>query len=190
MRVVQDQVRQAQRVAHVDRAVQSLHAQRRGAAAAQRDRVGTVLAIDVQCVIAGRVDMGVVVARPRVEGCRVEARRVIDDEGVAPAAAVYGQLGEIDWIVGGRGLPVTATLPAKVPSSLSSVQVWPVVSFSSWKLRDVNEKAFKTVIGPWMPAIEPAPPVEPILTVVTVGALAKLEILTGSLSATTLTVLA
>ena len=35
LRVVQDQVRQAQRVAHVDRAVQSLHAQRRDAAAAE-----------------------------------------------------------------------------------------------------------------------------------------------------------
>ena len=47
-----------------------------------------------------------------------------------------------------------------------------------------------TEIGPWMLAIEPGPPVEPMLTVVTVGKLAKLEISTGSLLARTLTVLA
>ena len=53
-----------------------------------------------------------------------------------------------------------------------------------------EREAFTTEIGPWMPAIVPAPPVEPMLTVVTVGKLAKLEMLTGSLLATTLTVLA
>ena len=94
---------QAEGVADVDRAVQSLHAQRRDGAAAEVDRVGTVLAVDVQRVVAGGEHVGVVVARARVEGCRVEARRVIHDERVAAAAAVDRQWGEIGWIVGRGG---------------------------------------------------------------------------------------
>ena len=62
-------------------------------------------------------------------------------------------------------LPVTATLPEGTPSSLSSVQVWPVASFSSWKMRSVRLGGFVTEIGPWMSAIVPGPPVEPMLTV-------------------------
>ncbi len=63
------------------------------------------------------------------------------------------------------------------------------MSFSSWKFNAVKDGGFTIEMGPWMPAIEPAPPVEPILTVVMVGKLAELEILTVPILASTLTVL-
>ena len=60
-----------------------------------------------------------------------------------------------------------------------------MASFSSWKMRSVKLGGFVTKIGPWIFAIVPGPPVEPMLTVTS----ASPVILTGSLLARTLTVL-
>ena len=80
--------------------------------------------------------------------------------------------------------PDGATVPVGVLSSSTSVHVRPVaVSVSSWKFSAVSGSPLETEDQPWMPAIDPGPPVEPMLTVVA----PVLEMLTGSLSVTTLT---
>ena len=93
------------------------------------------LAVDIERVVAGGEDVGRVVAGARVQGRRVEGRRGVHVERVAAAAAVDRERRQDRtdrstwWRCRSR-----RRCPVARPSSLLSVQVWPVASFSSWKI--------------------------------------------------------
>ena len=71
--------------------------------AAQRDRVLSGLAVDIERVVAGGEDIDRVVAGAGVEGRRVERRRVVHDERVAAAAGVDRERRKVERIVGRGG---------------------------------------------------------------------------------------
>ena len=105
--------------------------------APERDRVLAGLAVDVERVVAGGEDVDRVVARAGVEASSGRRPIVLFTMNVLPP------LPRIDRQRRDRSRGIVASwwrfrctrdAARRTPSSLSSVQVWPVVSFSSWKV--------------------------------------------------------
>ena len=119
-------------------------------------------------LVAGGEHVDRVVAGAGVEGRRVERRRVVHDERVAAAAAVDRERREVERLVGRGGDPgARATLPEGTCRRCRASRSGRSCRSRRGNSRSVRQGGLVTEIGPWMSAIVPGPPVEPMLTVST-----------------------